>query len=151
MPILIFLLWIVLNGRITPEILVFGAALAAAFSFFSWKVFGSSMANDMRVLRHLPLFILYAFNLIWEILKASISVMEVVIRQEKPDPVIVEFDSGFHTRLQNVLLANSITLTPGTVTLFEKDGHFTVHCLRREFAEGMDRSSFIRLLGRLSA
>jgi multicomponent Na+:H+ antiporter subunit E len=45
-----------------------------------------------------------------------------------------------------VLLANSITLTPGTYTLFQDKDHFVVHCLRREYAEGMDNSTFVELL-----
>ena len=149
MPVLMFVLWIILNGRITLEILLFGAGISALLSLFTWRIFGSSLANDRRILNRIPLFLVYALDLVWEILKASALVIAAVVRREKPDPVIVEFDSGFHSRLQNVLLANSITLTPGTITLFEEDGHFIVHCLRREFAEGMDQSSFVRLLRRL--
>ena len=57
--------------------------------------------------------------------------------------------SGFHTQLQNVLLANSITLTPGTITLFQEGDHFVVHCLRREFGDGIEESSFVKLLRKI--
>ena len=74
-------------------------------------------------------------------------VMTVVFNPfEKPEPVIVEFHSGLETELQNVLLANSITLTPGTYTLFQEGDHFVIHCLRREYADGMGDSAFIRYL-----
>ena len=150
MPLLIFVIWILLNGRVTTEIVALGILIAAGVSLFAWRVFRSSLKNDLRIYRNLPLLFLYALDLLWEILKASVLVMAVVVRREKPDPVIVEFDSGFTSRLQNVLLANSITLTPGTITLFEEEGHFMIHCLRREFAEGMEDSSFVRLLRRWS-
>ena len=58
----------------------------------------------------------------------------------------MEFHSGLKTELQNVLLANSITLTPGTYTLFQEGDHFVVHCLKREYGEGMEESSFIKYL-----
>ena len=47
------------------------------------------------------------------------------------------------------LLANSIALTPGTYTLFLQGDHFVIHCLRPEYAEGIEDSSFVRLLRRL--
>ena len=75
--------------------------------------------------------------------------MGLVLHAEDPEPVIVEFHSGFQSRLQNVLLANSITLTPGTITVFQDGDHFVVHCLRREYAEGIEDSSFVRLLRRV--
>ena len=67
----------------------------------------------------------------------------------KPDPVLIAFDSHLPTEFQNVVLANSITLTPGTVTVQMKDGHFLVHCLRLEYAEGIEESSFVKLLRRV--
>ena len=61
----------------------------------------------------------------------------------------MEFHSGLPTDLQNVLLANSITLTPGTYTLFQEGDGFVVHTLREDFAEGIESSVFIKLLRRL--
>ena len=149
MPVLIFLMWILLNGRVTAELVIFGIAISAAVSLFAYKVTGYTPANDRRIFRNLPLLLLYALNLVWEILKASFLVMGVGVRREHPDPVIVEFDSGFESDLQNVLLANSITLTPGTITLFQEKDHFVIHCLKPEYAEGMEDSSFVRLLRKL--
>ena len=65
---------------------------------------------------------------------------------KNPDPVLVEFHSGLKDAFSNVVLANSITLTPGTFTVVQKDDFFVVHCLRPEFAEGIEESSFVRLL-----
>ena len=73
----------------------------------------------------------------------------LVFQAEEPDPVIIEFHSGFDSGLQNVLLANSITLTPGTITLFQEGDHLVIHCLRREYAEGIEESSFVRILRHL--
>jgi multicomponent Na+:H+ antiporter subunit E len=48
-----------------------------------------------------------------------------------------------------VILANSITLTPGTITVSLTDDHLLVHCLDKSLAEGMDDSVFVRLLQKM--
>ena len=63
-------------------------------------------------------------------------------------PIIVEFRSGLEGDLMNVILANSITLTPGTITIFQEKDHFVVHALKEEYAEGIESSSFVTLLRR---
>ena len=149
MPVLVFLLWIVLNGRITWEIVLFGLAIALVITIFAVKVIGYSMKKDWRIMRNLPVLFLYVLNLIFEILKSACTVAQMVFRADEPDPVIVEFHSGLETAFQNVLLANSITLTPGTVTVFLEGDHFVIHALRREYAEGMESSSFVKLLRKM--
>ena len=150
MSVLLFLLWIILNGRVTIEIVIFGVLITAVIMLFAVKAVGYDIHNDARIAGNLPLFVVYTLNLIWEIVKASAAVMGVAFSgKKKPEPVIVEFDSGFESNFRNVILANSITLTPGTYTLFQKGGHFTVHCLRPEYAEGMADSSFVKLLRKL--
>ena len=149
MPVLFFVLWIILNGRVTAEIVFFGAAVTALIYAFTVKVLGYSTATDLQIIRNCPIFILYLLNLIWEVIKASVMVIGVALTpHDKPDPVLVEFHSGLRGDFLNVLLANSITLTPGTITVFQKGDHFVVHALRREYAEGLSESSFVRLLRR---
>ncbi len=150
MFILYYLLWIILNGRITAEILLFGIPVSGLISFVTYRVVGYSTENDRKIVRNLPLLLRYLITLIKEIAKAAISVMGVVAKPgERPEPVIVEFRSGLPTRFQNVLLANSITLTPGTYTLFLDGDRFVIHCLRREYADGLDSSPFVQLLKKM--
>jgi multicomponent Na+:H+ antiporter subunit E len=99
---------------------------------------------------NLPFAVLYFLNLIREIILSSLHVARVILNPGRhPDPVLIEFDSGLSGTLPNVILANSITLTPGTYTVGLQGDHFTVHCLVPEFADGMGDSSFVRLLRRL--
>ncbi len=63
-------------------------------------------------------------NLIREIIISASSVIRMIWRAQDPEPVIIEFHSGFESRLKNVLLANSITLTPGTITVFLEGDKF---------------------------
>ncbi|MCR5294659.1 MAG: Na+/H+ antiporter subunit E [Lachnospiraceae bacterium] len=147
MSVLFFVLWIILNGRITLEIVLFGLAIAAAVRLFSARVIGEDSGSSRRILRNLPLMLRYALVLIAEILKASAAVMGIAFSgSKKPEPCIVEFHSGFDDGFRNTLLANSITLTPGTYTIFLENDRFVIHCLRREYAEGMENSRFVQLL-----
>jgi multicomponent Na+:H+ antiporter subunit E len=47
------------------------------------------------------------------------------------------------------LLANAITLTPGTITVNIDGNHFAVHCLDKSIAVGMDSSSFVKVITKL--
>lgn len=147
MIIFFFLLWLILNGRVTAELILLGIPISALVLLLANRAVGYTVKTDIRIMRNLPVFFLYTLNLVAEILKASAAVMGVVLDpSKKPEPVIVEFHSGLKTELQNVLLANSITLTPGTYTLFQEGDHFVVHCLKREYGEGMEESSFVKYL-----
>ena len=145
-----FLLWIILNGRVTLELVLLGLFIAAAVFLFACAAFGYSFRHELDVLKYLPLVVLYMINLMREIILASLHVIRLILSpSRKPEPVLIEFDSGLPTEFQNVVLANSITLTPGTVTVEMKGDHFTVHCLIPEFADGIGESSFVRLLRRI--
>ena len=150
MAILLFLLWIIWNGKVNAEILLFGAALTVLVLLFAIKVLGYSLESERRFWRNLPLFLRYTLVLVKEIFKAAWAVARLAYSPEgKPAPVIVEFHSGLPTDFQNALLANSITLTPGTYTLFQEGDKFVVHCLRSEYADGMGDLVFIELLKKM--
>ena len=149
MPVLFFILWVIFNGKITLEVIAFGVPVTAAVTLFVCKILGYPLRYDLIIFKNFPVLILYGLNLIREIVLSASSVIRMIWRAQDPDPIIIEFHSGFTSRLQNVLLANSITLTPGTITVFQEGDHFVIHCLRPEYAEGIENSSFIRLLRKL--
>ena len=49
MPVFIFVIWILLNGRVTAELVIFGILISAAVSLFAYKVTGYAPANDPEV------------------------------------------------------------------------------------------------------
>ena len=150
MYLLLFLLWLLLNGRVTPEIAVFGLIVAALSYVFAWKVLSFRASNDGIVLLNILLLALYLIVLLWEIARAAFSVMGLALsRKCRPDPVIFEFHSHLDGKFKNVLLANSITLTPGTYTLFQEGDRFVIHCLRKDYADGLTDSVFIKLLEKM--
>ena len=140
-------LWIILNGRFTWEIFYFGLVIAAAIDLFSIKYLDYSPKKTLKVLTKVPGILSYLIHLVIEIVKANFGVLKLIYSvSEEPEPRFVHFKSGLKTATANVMLANSITLTPGTYTLFQEGDHFVVHCLKREYGEGLEGSSFVKYL-----
>ena len=150
MFILFFLLWLIFNGRLSLELVLSGIAVTAVIWLFAYRFLGYTPAADKRLLKTIPWIFNYIGNLILEIIQAALEVLRVALTPgEKPDPLIIEFHSGLSGDWRNVILANSITLTPGTITVFQKGDFLVVHCLRREYAGGIAESSFVQLLRKL--
>ncbi|MBO5999101.1 MAG: Na+/H+ antiporter subunit E [Lachnospiraceae bacterium] len=147
---LFFAIWIILNGRITAEIVLFGIGAATVLCLFIVKVFRYQWHLEITFVKNFPIMVFYVLNLIREVILASLATSRRIWGRKGTDAVLVEFDSGFRDNVRNVLLANSITLTPGTYTVAMENGIFLVACLCPEFAEGIDDSSFIRILRKMS-
>jgi multicomponent Na+:H+ antiporter subunit E len=89
----------------------------------------------------------YLFILIIEVIKANIDVAKIVLSPKIDiDPVVIEFKTKLKTDLTKTILANSITLTPGTITMIMENDVYTVHCLKREFADSLANSKFENIL-----
>ena len=69
--------------------------------------------------------------------------------KEVVEPVLAHFTVDLKTQTGKTLLANAITLTPGTITVNIDGNHFAVHCLDKSIAVGMDSSSFVKVITKL--
>lgn len=148
--LLFFLVWIIFNGQITLEITIFGLVISAAVYWFVCKFMDWSPKKELFLVRKLGALLAYAGLLIWEIIKANYStIMMIVSPTREPDPVIIKFRTKIKSSALKVLLANSITLTPGTITVMLEEDELTVHCLDRSFSEGLEDSVFERALLKL--
>lgn len=150
MLVLFFLIWIIFNGNITTEIVIFGVVIAAAVFAFICKFMDYSLKKEWFLYRRLLAFVAYVVVLILEIIKANISVIRMIVTsKEIVEPVIVKFKVDLRTEAARVVLANSITLTPGTITVSLEEDEFVVHCLDKNFSEGMENSLFVKLLQKM--
>lgn len=150
MYILFLLMWIIFNGKVTVEILLFGLVIAALMYAFSCAFLGYSVKKDFFLLKKSLRILQYVAVLIWEIIKANAAVMHMILSPRfQTEPVIIHFKTSLKSRTARVLLANSITLTPGTITVSLEEDTYTVHCLDKSLAEGIDSSVFVRLLEKL--
>ncbi|MBQ2432856.1 MAG: Na+/H+ antiporter subunit E [Clostridia bacterium] len=136
MAILLFVFWIVLNGRLEADVLITGAVSAVAIWFFTIRFTGWSLKKEKQAMILLPSVIAYFVRLFIEIFKANIGVLKVIVTG-KTDPYIRTIQTPLKTKLARLMLANSITLTPGTVTVQLEGDKLTVHCLTKEMADGL--------------
>lgn len=145
-----FILWVIFNGQITLEICIFGILIAALLFAFTCKFMDYSVKKELLVIRKLGKLLQYVFTLVWEVIKANLGTVHLILTQkEEIQPVLVSFHSDLKSSTAQTLLANAITLTPGTITVTLKDGDYTVHCLDESLAEGMDQSIFTELVREL--
>ncbi|MGN0990660.1 MAG: Na+/H+ antiporter subunit E [Candidatus Ventricola sp.] len=152
MFICFFALWIVLNGRWTTEIALFGLVFAAIAYAFTWKYLGYSPKVDAALVRRLPSAIRYGVLLVREIVKANLTTAGMILKKDfEPDPQLVRFDAPLVKNRHRVILANSITLTPGTITVDLQDNHYLVHALDASLVEGLDDGAFVQALAAMEA
>lgn len=147
MFLIFFLSWIIFNGQITTEILIFGVVIAAVVFWFVCKFMDYSLKKELKLYRNIGFFIGYAIVLLKEIVKANLDIIpRIYTVEEDMEPVIVKFRTHLKSELARVILANSITLTPGTITVALEEDEYTIHCLDASLAEGLEDSIFVKLL-----
>lgn len=147
MYLVYFVLWVIFNGNFTLEIAVFGVIVAAALFAFTCRFADYSIAKEKQLIKNFFRIIHYVIVLLIEIVRANLAVIRLILSErEEPEPQLVTFSADLKTSIGRSLLANAITLTPGTITVLLEDNNYTVHCLDKEFAHGMDGSEFVEIL-----
>ena len=149
----LFGLWLVLSGEFAVEFLVLGVLAAVGGVAVSELLFRGTHEGRFTpapesvswLLRTLVRFALYLPWLAYEVVAANVHVTWLVLHPRLPiDPSLVRFDTSLGSERGQVLLAQSITLTPGTVTVDASDGVFVVHCLSRRSRDGLAEGSIQR-------
>lgn len=118
--------------------------------WFICKFMNYKPSMDIVLCRKFGGILHYIFVLAKEIVKANLTVIGIIFSSKyEPEPAVVRFRVRLKSRFARVVLADSITLTPGTITVSMGDGEYIVHCLDKSLAEGIDRSVFVELLEKL--
>lgn len=147
MYILLFLLWVALNGKITLEIALLGLPIAGFCYWFMCRFLEYSPAKDIMFFKNLPSALVYVFVLFAEIIKSSIAAVKIVYSSKIDiQPQIVFFEVPLKSEFLLTILANSITITPGTITVDVQDNRFCVHALDYTMTEDIENSVFVKLL-----
>ena len=145
MILLMWAFWMALNGRATGETALLGAGVAALGMLFLCLCCDWSWKKEGKMYYVSSMLLCYAGTVIWEIVKANRAMVPVVYGG-KTDPVVRVIKTKLQTRMGKMLLSNSITLTPGTITLSCRGDELTVHCLQPRMAEGLDDLIFEKKL-----
>lgn len=154
--VMLFLFWLVLSGNFTPKHLLYGIITSVISAWICMPLL--MVPEDEKRERRYFLFdlsygklILYYIWLIKELIKANIDVAKAELSPNlNISPRIVRFRYFAKNPIAKALLANSITLTPGTVTLFvSHEGVYEVHALTENLAKGLEEGEMQRRVAAL--
>lgn len=150
MYLIFFLIWIIYNGQFTLEIGAFGVVIAGLMYWFICKFLDYKPKIDLILGKKLLQIIHYVFVLVTEIIKANFAVIKMIMSSKyEIEPAVIRFKTDLKTMPAKILLANSITLTPGTITVSLDGDEYVVHCLDKSLAEGINCSIFVTLLQKI--
>ena len=139
MYFLLFGFWVLLNGKWTTEIAIVGVIVCAALYAFMCTFMGYSPKQEWKLAKRLPKIISYFFYLVKEIFLSAWATMLLIWSPEKEiEPRVTSFRTRLRTDAGKVVLANSITMTPGTITVDVQDDLFLIHCLDETFDVGTE-------------
>ena len=142
--VILFAIWLLLSGHWDSMLLVgFGLGSCTLTVY---------IASRMDVADHegVPIywvgrFLLYLPWLLKEILVANLNVAKVILSPSLPiSPIMVVFGSTQKTDLGRVLYANSITLTPGTITTGVEGDQLEIHALTWRDVDGREEDEMDR-------
>ncbi len=147
MFLLYFVLWMIYFGSVTVESAIFGVVIATLVMVFTCKFLDYSIANELYLYRHITAILRYIGGLILEVIEANFAVIHMILSEkEELKPVLVHFRMDLQTPTARAFMADSITLTPGTITVSLEDSDYVVHCLDESLAEGLDTSECAKRL-----
>ena len=122
-------LWLLMSGLYKTLILVFGLGSVLLVMFFMNRMTekdGYEVEINLKIIETFK----YAFWLIFEVVKCNVAVVKLLLaRKVQIAQEFVETPASIKSDLARVIFANSITLTPGTVTVETEDNHLLVHVL----------------------
>jgi len=129
--VMLFILWMILGGTDWQELLIGGISSVILSLVFLPRL---RLLEDIR-LSPKALFHVFAFIIVFsiELVKSAIDVAGRVISPRLPiNPGIVKVRTGLKSPLGRIVLANAITMTPGTMTVETRGEHFYIHWINIE-------------------
>lgn len=151
--LVLFGLWLLLSGHYDWLHITIGffSALLVVFIhiplnrylFYEKKITKGHVLNYIRLLIYIPW-------LIWQIIVASLQVAYLVMHPKIPiNPILIRFKTQLPNPVAKVILGNSITLTPGTLTISIDEDEFLVHALTEASASSIIDGTMPRQVARL--
>ncbi|MFP4629224.1 MAG: Na+/H+ antiporter subunit E [Desulfohalobiaceae bacterium] len=134
--LLLMLLWLLLSGHYDLLHILYGVLSVGIVLGLNWQMRNLPLAEDQPfgcTKINIPRLLLYLVYLLWQIIKSGVYVAYVILHPRMPiNPILVRFQSQQPNALAKVILGNSITLTPGTLTVQIEGEYFTVHALTED-------------------
>ncbi len=141
--VLLFALWLLLSGHFEPLLLALGAVSCVGVVAIAWRMDvidreGHPVDLSWRIFLYWPW-------LLWQIVKANVEVARLILHPALPiAPLMRKVPTSQGSELGQVIYANSITLTPGTVSVDVEPSAIHVHCLTPGLAADLDSGDMDR-------
>jgi len=146
-----YILWLLLSGFYDNVLLLsFGVLSCGVVVWLTWRMEAVDPEEDSLILNVSPQILLYWPWLFWQIVLSTLDVTKRILDRDLPiSPTLVRLEPTQRTELGQVIYANSITLTPGTVsTLVQKD-KLEVHALTQKAADELIAGAMDRRVSEL--
>ena len=143
LAVALFALWLLLSGHYDPLIISFGVGSCV---FVTWIALRMDVVDREGHPVHLTWrALIYWPWLLWEIVKSNLQVARIILSPRlEIAPELIKVPTGQDSDLGRVIYANSITLTPGTVSIYVWSKGIEVHALNRDFAAGVETGEMDR-------
>lgn len=135
-----FLFWVAVSGSLKWPQLLAGLAAAVFVTYFNRSLLINAADRPPVNLRNTLWFFAYLLKLLADIVRANFQVARIVLHPHMPiSPGMVTIRPNLEKDASRVLLANSITLTPGTLTVLVDDRELLIHTLTEESGEAISK------------
>ncbi len=148
LAVVLYSLWLFLSGHFEPLLLTLGAFSCLLVVLIALRM--EVIDHESHPIHLTPRLPLYWMWLLWEIVKSNLAVARLILTPTLSiSPTVIRVTATQQTDLGRVVYANSITLTPGTVSMSLDDDQITVHALTREMAENLQTGEMDHRVTRL--
>jgi multicomponent Na+:H+ antiporter subunit E len=141
--VFLYLFWLLLSGLFTPFLMASGVGCALVVTWFARRMHVvDDEGHPIQLGTHALVYWAWLFK---EIIKSAWDVSKIILHPKLPiSPTLIRFKPSQRTHVGLVLHANSITLTPGTITIEAHPHEFLVHGLTRGSAQAVADSEMDR-------
>ena len=142
------IIWLLLSGHYTTLILSLGVLSVLVVTWFVWRM--DRVDGELGVLPMRPRLLNYLLWLMWQVVLSNIDLVRRIWDPTLPiRPTWQRLDIKVTSPLAKMLYANSITLTPGTLTTDVREDHFMVHSLTSDGIDELRKGRMEKQIQRL--
>jgi multicomponent Na+:H+ antiporter subunit E len=143
--IILLLIWLALTFSLRIENIIAGLAASLITTLLFGRYFNFNVRKFLQPRRYLWLF-LYLFVFLWECLKANLDVAYRVLHPAMPiKPGIIKVKMNLNSDTAKMMLANSITMTPGTISVDILDDNIYIHWI---YVRSLDPEIYSEIVAR---
>jgi multicomponent Na+:H+ antiporter subunit E len=145
--LLYVLYWIILSESKDLQTIIIGIFICGSIAWMNARFSGEYRSKHKVFIHKIKYAIIYVFVLLKEIVIANLQVAKKVLSPSMDiSPTVVSIKTKLKSDFYKTILANSITLTPGTITVSMEKDILTIHCLEKDYIEGLVNSKFEQIL-----